>query len=179
MCVLKLEMGCFAVDKLQFEPPLRKETEARDEMVRTSLGFSLHLIKIIVSLLFSGSTLSNMSLQHKVMGRPLLVPRQSPHFAENEWPSMLCAKSRAQIKKNNICQLMWCCPWAPDLPIIGVICCCFLDGPFCPRTAAVCPALGNLLQTSSLAFLGINMCLCTQGLHFLISVVNSSSCCSS
>lgn len=106
LCVLMLEMGCFAVDKLQFEPPLRKETEARDEMVRMSLGFSLHLIKIIVSLLFSGSTLSNMSLQHKVMRRPLLVPRQSPHFAENEWPSMLCAKSRAQIKKNNICQLM-------------------------------------------------------------------------
>uniref|UniRef100_A0A8C3XG71 Mitogen-activated protein kinase kinase kinase kinase n=1 Tax=Cyanoderma ruficeps TaxID=181631 RepID=A0A8C3XG71_9PASS len=26
-------------DKLQFEPPLRKETEARDEMVRTGLGF--------------------------------------------------------------------------------------------------------------------------------------------
>lgn len=34
----------FVVDKLQFEPPLRKETEARDEMVRTSLGF-IYLLK--------------------------------------------------------------------------------------------------------------------------------------
>lgn len=27
----------FTVDKLQFEPPLRKETEARDEMVTVTL----------------------------------------------------------------------------------------------------------------------------------------------
>lgn len=44
-------MQCFVVDKLQFEPPLRKETEARDEMVRAGLVF-YSCIKIIVSLLF-------------------------------------------------------------------------------------------------------------------------------
>lgn len=43
MPVLNMKMLCFAVDKLQFEPPLRKETEARDEMVRTGLG-PLHLL---------------------------------------------------------------------------------------------------------------------------------------
>uniref|UniRef100_A0A8C2T7B2 Mitogen-activated protein kinase kinase kinase kinase n=1 Tax=Coturnix japonica TaxID=93934 RepID=A0A8C2T7B2_COTJA len=32
LSVLKQTTSCFVVDKLQFEPPLRKETEARDEM---------------------------------------------------------------------------------------------------------------------------------------------------
>ncbi|NXT97545.1 M4K5 kinase, partial [Buphagus erythrorhynchus] len=33
LCVLIMKLLYFVVDKLQFEPPLRKETEARDEMV--------------------------------------------------------------------------------------------------------------------------------------------------
>lgn len=70
--VLKLTMWCFVVDKLQFEPPLRKETEARDEMVRTSLFFP-SFTKIIAPSLFCGSTLSNLSLEYRVMRRLLLV----------------------------------------------------------------------------------------------------------
>lgn len=59
LSVLKQTTSCFVVDKLQFEPPLRKETEARDEMVRTSLGFPSFLKTIGLSLLCS-SALSSM-----------------------------------------------------------------------------------------------------------------------
>lgn len=79
LCVLNLKITCFVVDKLQFEPPLRKETEARDEMVGTSLFFP-SFIKIIVSSLFCGSTLSNMCLKYKVLRRPLLVPQTIATF---------------------------------------------------------------------------------------------------
>uniref|UniRef100_A0A7M4FND8 Mitogen-activated protein kinase kinase kinase kinase n=1 Tax=Crocodylus porosus TaxID=8502 RepID=A0A7M4FND8_CROPO len=57
-------------DKLQFEPPLRKETEARDEMVRYVLGFPSFII-ITVSPLFDASTLSTL----KRAGPPPLPPK--------------------------------------------------------------------------------------------------------
>lgn len=50
--VLMIKLFYFVVDKLQFEPPLRKETEARDEMVRTSLEFPV-FIKIVNILWFN------------------------------------------------------------------------------------------------------------------------------
>lgn len=77
--VLKLTTLCFVVDKLQFEPPLRKETEARDEMVRTSLFFP-SFTKIVAPSLLCGSALSNLCLKYEVMRRLLLVPGQSKHF---------------------------------------------------------------------------------------------------
>uniref|UniRef100_A0A8C3RBQ9 Mitogen-activated protein kinase kinase kinase kinase n=1 Tax=Cyanoderma ruficeps TaxID=181631 RepID=A0A8C3RBQ9_9PASS len=70
-------------DKLQFEPPLRKETEARDEMVRTGLGCPL-FIKITFWLWFDCCSFHCRSTLKRAGPPPLPPkPRMNSYPEEN------------------------------------------------------------------------------------------------